>query len=271
MKDMFTAGEVAKFQNISKQTLLFYDKIGLFKPAYTDENNGYRYYSARQLEYLDAILIMKKIGFSLDEIKNHMKNYNMEKSLIFLKEQLNVIDDRINELTLLRSRVARRCDDVIKSSEKKAADPVVSLWNGGYILCTDVKKPYSMADVSIATKMCYAQAFKEDVPVYFQCGDIVPYKHVLEKRYTEAVTAFLTSERDAGVNNIQKLERGLVVSAYHFGDYFSIGNTYDRIITYCRENDIRIVSDAYEFCINDYMTSGDENEFITKILFYVEV
>ena len=34
MKNMFSIGELAKYQNISKQTLIFYDKIGLFRPAY---------------------------------------------------------------------------------------------------------------------------------------------------------------------------------------------------------------------------------------------
>ena len=29
MKDFFTIGELAKYQNISKQTLIYYDKIGL--------------------------------------------------------------------------------------------------------------------------------------------------------------------------------------------------------------------------------------------------
>src|SRR5699024_11456334 len=57
-------GEVAKYQNISKQTLIFYDKVGLFRPAWVDPENGYRYYSASQLDYLDTILIMKQIGFS---------------------------------------------------------------------------------------------------------------------------------------------------------------------------------------------------------------
>src|SRR5699024_1424777 len=56
-------GEVAKYQNISKQTLIFYDKVGLFRPAWVDPANGYRYYSASQLDYLDTILIMKQIGF----------------------------------------------------------------------------------------------------------------------------------------------------------------------------------------------------------------
>ena len=63
MENLFSIGEVSKYQNISKQTLIFYDKIGLFRPAYVDPQNGYRYYSASQLDDLDAILIMKKIGF----------------------------------------------------------------------------------------------------------------------------------------------------------------------------------------------------------------
>ena len=33
MENMFSAGELANYQNISKQTLLYYDKIGLFKPS----------------------------------------------------------------------------------------------------------------------------------------------------------------------------------------------------------------------------------------------
>ena len=32
MENLFSIGELAKYQNISKQTLIFYDKIGLFRP-----------------------------------------------------------------------------------------------------------------------------------------------------------------------------------------------------------------------------------------------
>ena len=41
MKNLFSIGELSKLQNISRQTLIFYDKIGLFRPAYTDPDNGY--------------------------------------------------------------------------------------------------------------------------------------------------------------------------------------------------------------------------------------
>ena len=70
--DLFSIGEVARYQNLSKQTLIFYDKIGLFRPAWVDPDNGYRYYSASQLDQLDTIIIMKTIGFSLAEIREHI-------------------------------------------------------------------------------------------------------------------------------------------------------------------------------------------------------
>ena len=44
MENLFSIGEVARYQKISKQTLIFYDKIGLFRPDYIDPNNGYRYH-----------------------------------------------------------------------------------------------------------------------------------------------------------------------------------------------------------------------------------
>ena len=58
MENLFSIGELSKYQHISIQTLIFYDKIGLFRPAYVDPHNGYRYYSANQIDFLDTILIM---------------------------------------------------------------------------------------------------------------------------------------------------------------------------------------------------------------------
>ena len=85
MKNLFSIGELSKLQNISRQTLIFYDKIGLFCPAYVNPENGYRYYSAAQLDFLDTICIMKRIGFSLDEIKSYLKEYTLDTSMVVLR------------------------------------------------------------------------------------------------------------------------------------------------------------------------------------------
>ena len=85
MEDFFSIGELSHYQNISKQTLIFYDKTGLFRPAYVDPNNGYRYYSANQLDELDTILILKKSGLSLQKIKELLTHYTTTSSLKVLQ------------------------------------------------------------------------------------------------------------------------------------------------------------------------------------------
>ncbi len=272
MEDLFSIGELSKYQNISKQTLIFYDKIGLFCPDYVDPNNGYRYYSASQIDYLDTILIMKKIGFSLNEIKEHMQHYNIDSSLIALRKQVTVIDRQIQELRLIRNRVLHRCgqmEDAIRHRGSESA-VVIEYRDAQYILFREVKSPFTLKEISIATKKCFADSFQEQLPIFFQSGVIVPLRRIREGRFTEASTAFLPIEKTEKVKNIRQLPAGTCACVYHVGDYPSIGRSYQKLLDYCEHHNWNIISDAYEFCINDYITSHDENEYVTKIVFYVE-
>ena len=253
MKNLFSIGELSKQQNISRQTLIFYDKIGLFPPAYVDPENGYRYYSSSQLDYLDTICIMKKIGFSLNEIKTYMENYTIDHSIVTLRKQ-------------------HRCRQLEHAVAIRNSSDIVALENvkNQYILIQEVPSPHTLESVSIATKECFVRSFREQLPIFFQSGAIVPYEHILNGRYTEAAFAFLPIEKIDHVPGVVKLPAGKSVFTYHTGTYISIGKAYERILEYCRNKHLHIISDSYEFAINDYLSTGDEDEYITKIMFYVE-
>lgn len=272
MKNLFSIGEVAKQQNISRQALIFYDKIGLFCPIYTDPHNGYRYYSANQLDDLDTICIMKRIGFSLEEIKTHMKSYTIHHSILALRKQLTAIDRQIKELQMIKSRVERRCSELEYAVSIRENSDTVTVENvkKQHILVHEVSAPYSLEQVSIATKECFVRSFKEQLPIFFQSGAIVPYEHIQQGRYAEASFVFLPIEKTSDVEGVVELPAGQCVCTYHTGDYLSIGSSYERILTYCKRNQLQICSDSYEFAINDYLSTGDENEYITKIMFYIK-
>lgn len=272
MNNYFSIGELAKLQNISRQTLIFYDKIGLFCPAWTDPDNGYRYYSAEQLNALDTICILKKLGFSLDEIKSHMKSYRAEDSILALHKQLTAIDQQIAQLQMIRSRAAHRCTQLKHAISIRANSDAVFLESvqPQYILLQKVQAPYSLEQDSIATKECFARAFREQLPVFFQSGAIIPYRNILEKRYTESSFVFLPMEQNANTKDVVRLPEGTCVCTYHLGDYRSTGTSYERLLRYCSANHLTIVSDSYEYAINDYLSTGDEKEYITKIMLYVE-
>lgn len=146
MKDLFSIGELAKLQNISRQTLIFYDKIGLFCPAYIDPENGYRYYNINQLDTLDAICIMKRIGFSLNEIKENMKSFTSDRSIVALRKQLSSINQQIEELELIKSRVEHRLNQIERSMDifDRGDQVLVDDVDSQFILIQDVPAPYTL-------------------------------------------------------------------------------------------------------------------------------
>ena len=83
-------GDFAKLCGTNKRTLIHYDEIGIFKPAYTDER-GYRYYSENQFDVFFTINCLSKLGMPLKEIGaflNHRNPQALKKLLLEQREEV---------------------------------------------------------------------------------------------------------------------------------------------------------------------------------------
>lgn len=88
MKDeLMSIGEIAAFFGVSRKAMRLYEKKGIIRPAKVDDSNGYRYYSAEQVEQLNALLELKALGFSLDEIKTVMDGKTGKAPLLEMLER----------------------------------------------------------------------------------------------------------------------------------------------------------------------------------------
>lgn len=88
MKDnLMLIGEIADFFGISRKAIRLYEKKGILKPVKVDASNGYRYYSAQQVQQLNALLELKSFGFSLDEIKMILDGKTAKASLLEMLEK----------------------------------------------------------------------------------------------------------------------------------------------------------------------------------------
>lgn len=65
---MFRIGAFARLAGVSAKALRAWDELGLFRPAWVDRSNGYRYYSPAQLPELRRILALRDLGLSLAEV-----------------------------------------------------------------------------------------------------------------------------------------------------------------------------------------------------------
>ncbi len=78
---MFRIGEFSIIAQVSGRLLRYYDEIGLLSPDYTDQQTGYRYYSATQLPRLNRILVLKELGLSLDQIARLLDHATTEEEI----------------------------------------------------------------------------------------------------------------------------------------------------------------------------------------------
>ena len=70
---MKTIREFAKLCGTTEKTLRYYDRMGILRPAYTDPENGYRYYSDGQSHTFRMIRWYKSMGFTISEIRRIWK------------------------------------------------------------------------------------------------------------------------------------------------------------------------------------------------------
>ncbi|EGR0930863.1 Zn(2+)-responsive transcriptional regulator [Vibrio parahaemolyticus] len=112
---MFQIGELAKRCGVTSDTLRFYEKNALIKPAGRSES-GYRLYNEENHKQVRFILKAKELGLSLDEIKDllEIKLEATEHSCAEVKAitsaKLELIDEKINELTKIR-RALKKIND----------------------------------------------------------------------------------------------------------------------------------------------------------------
>jgi DNA-binding transcriptional MerR regulator len=91
-----TIGLLARRHALSRSTLLYYDRIGLLKPS-GRRTNGYREYTSRDEERLRQIVLYRRTGLPLAEIRRLLGG--PKKALaVALERQLHELATRITGL-----------------------------------------------------------------------------------------------------------------------------------------------------------------------------
>ncbi len=103
----YSIGTFSKLTRTTIAALRFYDKEGIFKPAYTDENTGYRYYLSSQLSELQEIISLRQIGMSVEQIKDiimhDQKKERLEKYRLDLENKISELCMQLNRLKLMNN------------------------------------------------------------------------------------------------------------------------------------------------------------------------
>ena len=92
--------EFSLLTGVSVRTLHYYDEIGLLKPSYVDEQNGYRFYNETSLERMQEILFYRELDFPLKSIAKIFAstNYDKQNAIAKQKQLLTLKKERLERL-----------------------------------------------------------------------------------------------------------------------------------------------------------------------------
>ena len=98
-------GEFSQMMQVTVKTLRHYEQKGLLLPDEVDEWTGYRYYSLDQMQKLQSIRDLQRLGFSLDEIKDLYDDVSHTPSVRQLTEKIKETEQQLKQLIARRNRL----------------------------------------------------------------------------------------------------------------------------------------------------------------------
>ena len=110
----YSSGKFARMANVTLRTIRYYDKQDILKPSFVSES-GARFYTDEDFARLQQILLLKYLGFSLDDIREMtIDDADYHFMLDSLNIQLKLVRDRIEQMQLVETAIMDTSDAIQK-------------------------------------------------------------------------------------------------------------------------------------------------------------
>jgi len=264
-RGLFSVNDFAKFSRTSKDTLLYYDRIGLLSPASRGKNN-YRYYSHGQLALVNMIRTFQELGMSLSEIKDLKDNRTPEEIFEIYSRQVEKIDKKIEGWV-----GARKLLLTLRNSIR-------------YVLNVNedvITVQFLSAEAIILGDLNDFSRGRNDYDALLSFYYSINEKHP-ELNFNYPVWGFFTSERIKRGDWIwpdrfyfynpeghDRRPAALYAIGYARGGYGQCDELYKRIIEYIDKNGFEICGDAYEEYPLNEICIADNNDYLIRVMIAV--
>ena len=258
MKRSYTIHEISKLYNIGKDSLRYYEKLGILCPK--RNQNGYRMYTTRDIYRLNVIKDMRSLGFSMSQIQEYLDHRSVDNSIFMFEQEMEIIDKKIIELNQMKETMQACLDEL-----KKSKDMVFDTFE---IVSLPVRKCVTLKD-----------SFESEEDIDFLLTK-------LSSQYESALfaigncnTGLVYDMEKAQYASVIVMGDTLVQAEYEWpaGNYLVCNmhgkmgeTTIQKMQQYAKEHDIQLDAHALELFIIDSHETSNHEEYISQIQIRLE-
>ena len=271
---MLSIGEFSRICEVTPKTLRYYEEIGLLYPEEISLENGYRYYSIKQLEKMLLINRLKSYKLSLEEIK-------VITGAMGVSSDNQILSALIRQKGLLLNQI-EKISDIIRQIDFDIQQIKVGKSIMSYLLDIDVKLvEYPQQNIlylrrKLTHEEClngYSQFFcklyqkiatekltvmRPAITIYHN-PSCDPFEFEIE--FAVPIKEVVTGTRD--------FQNGLCVKSTLNGSYANITSIYARQQEWAESNGYDFIRSPFELYITEPNATNTPDDYITEIYYPV--
>lgn len=260
---LLTIGQFAALHGINKKTLMWYDEIGLFKPAAVNPVNGYRCYNYYQSPILETILLLRELDVSIGEIQDFMKNRSAQHMKKLLDEKIGELDLQIMHLQAVKQTLCNHQQNMTALLTMDLSEIAVVEKEERCLVTVDIDKDITFeqeVELITAETARYQLGRLHDASY----GSMIPVASIENGKFDDYTKLFIEIPSLSQKSGLHIQPKGLYVRAFHNGGWDTIPRRYEEILSYARQKQLTLSGFSYEKGINETVIDRVE-DYIVRI------
>ncbi len=254
-------GQFAALHGVNKKTLMWYDEVGLFRPAAVNSQNGYRYYSYQQSQTLETILLLREMGVSVKEIKAFMQERSAASMEKLLGEKIEELDREISHKKAVRETLAKHRRNMqtllsmdleeISIVEKKGRRLVT------VELSADTSFEKAVEMITDETKK-YQLSYLHDASY----GSMIAVESLYAGNFEDYPSLFIEIPFPIRRSGLHVQPAGTYLRAFYRGPWEDMDIRYREILSYAEKQGITFYGFSYEVVLNENVVEREEDAIV---------
>lgn len=269
MKDYYKIGEISKIYGIGRDSLMYYEDIGILKPF--RDKNGYRMYKLSDIWRLNLIKELRSLNFPMKKIKEYLDDRNIESTKEILNKEIILIDEKIEELLSYKQNIMKRLDtinDELRNLKLYEIDLIYINKRKALELNANITKDEEFDFLIQKLQKDYENRFT--ILGNNNIGSSFCLDKIKQGIYNEFKSVFCFLEDEEEIYNII-FNEGYYLTLTYKGKYKNNKHYINKMFKYIEEKGYKVISDPIEIYKIDIHETEDINEFITEIQIPVDI
>lgn len=263
-----STGEFAKLCKVNKQTLFYYDQIGLLSPVFKNEK-GYRFYSINQIELFHVIDLLKELGMSLNDIQQYTQNKSPESFLTLMYQQKEEILKKRQEIEMKEKLIETKISLMEEASQLNFDQITLEYFPDATLyLSRNIENRTDEEFVEVLLEFI-GELSEFQLDTGYPIGGITKREQVLKGEYSKYSYLYIEQPHPKEGYPYFKAVKGDFLIGYHIGEDKTIHHTYKKLLLGMERLDLTLGDFVFEEYVYDTVVKNQREQYVTKIMMQV--